>query len=130
MPSIRDYKDKDGNEDLVAFEMGVFAWNEDYKGMRVRKDRYRDTESNAWALIYNQCSAELKKKLKGAEGCEKAKENNNIVQLLKMIRNYCCQFDTLNNEYVSVWAHSRTCSSLGISQTKPMQITMKILWHW
>jgi hypothetical protein len=70
--------------------------------MRVRKDRYRDNELNAWALIYDQCSPELKNKLEGAEGYEKAKETNNIIQLLKMIRNYCCQFNTLNNEYVSI----------------------------
>jgi hypothetical protein len=71
--------------------MAVFAWMEEYKAMRVRKDRYRDNESNAWALIYDQCSPELKNKLEGAEGYEKAKvEINDIIQLLKMIRNYCC----------------------------------------
>ncbi len=75
---------------------------EDYKAMRVRKDRYRDNESNAWALIYDQCSPELKIKLEGAKGYEKAKETNNIIELLKMIRNYCCQFDTLNDEYVLI----------------------------
>ncbi len=57
---------------------------------------------NPWALIYDQCSPELKNKLEGAEGYEKAKKSNNIIQLLKMMRNYCCQFDTLNNDYVSI----------------------------
>ncbi len=70
----KDYKDEDGNKDPVAFEMVVFAWKEEYKAMRVRKDRYRDNESNAWALIYDQCSPELKNKLEGVEGYEKAKE--------------------------------------------------------
>ncbi len=70
--------------------------------MRVRKDRYGDNESNAWALIYDQCSLEPKNKLEEAEGYEKAKETNNIIQLLKMIHNYCCQFDTLNDEYLSI----------------------------
>ncbi len=102
MPSKKDYKDEDGNKDLVAFKMAVFAWKEDYKAMRVRKDRYRDNESNAWALVYYQCSPELKKKLERAEGYDEAKETNNIIQLLKMIRNYCCQFNTLNNEYVLI----------------------------
>ncbi len=88
MPSKKDYKDKDGNEDPVAFEMAVFAWKEEYKVMRVRKDRYRDNELNAQALIYNQCSPELKNKLEGVEGYEKAKETNKIIQPLKMIRNY------------------------------------------
>jgi hypothetical protein len=65
MPSKRDYKAKDGNENLVAFEMAVFAWKEDYKAMRARKDRYRVYESNTWALIYDQCFPELKSKLEG-----------------------------------------------------------------
>ncbi len=102
MPSKKDYKDKGGNKDPVAFKMVVFAWKKDYKVMRVRKDRYRGDESNGWALIYDQCSSELKNKLEGAEGYEKAKETNNIIQLLKMIHNYCCQFDSLNNEYVLI----------------------------
>jgi hypothetical protein len=50
MPSKKDYKDKDGSKDLVAFKMVVFVWKEDYKAMRVRKDRYRDNELNAWAF--------------------------------------------------------------------------------
>ncbi len=102
MPSKKEYKAEDGNEDPVAFKMTVFAWKEEYKAMRVRKDRYRDKESNAWAIIYDQCSPELKNKLEGAEGYEKAKETNDIIQLLKMIHNYCCQFNTLNDEYVSI----------------------------
>jgi hypothetical protein len=82
--------------------MAVFAWKEDYKAMRVRKDRYRDNKSNAWALKYDQCSPELKNKLEGAEEYEKAKETNNIIHLLKMILNYCCQFNTLNDEYMLI----------------------------
>jgi hypothetical protein len=33
--------------------------------MKSKMDRYKSNESNAWALIYDQCSAELKNKLKG-----------------------------------------------------------------
>jgi hypothetical protein len=130
MPSKRDYKDKDGNKDPVAFKMAVFAWKEDYKAMRVRKDGYRDNKSNAWALIYVQCSLELKNKLEGLERYEKANENNNLIQLLKMIHNYRCWFYTLNDEYMSIVCAFKICSSFGKSQTKPAQITTKILWHW
>jgi hypothetical protein len=41
--------------------------------MRAKNDRYKDNESNAWALIYNQCFPELKNKLEGVEGYKKAK---------------------------------------------------------
>ncbi len=42
------------------FKMAVFAWKEDYKPMKSRMDKYKDNESNASALIYNQCLPELK----------------------------------------------------------------------
>jgi hypothetical protein len=45
--------DKDGNPDEDMFNMAVFAWKEDYKPMKSRMDKYKDNESNAWALIYN-----------------------------------------------------------------------------
>jgi hypothetical protein len=48
-----------GNPDPDAFEMAVFAWKEDYKSMKYRKERYNGNKSNAWALIYGQCLPEL-----------------------------------------------------------------------
>ncbi len=48
--------------------MAVFAWKKDYKSMKYRMERYKGNESNAWALIYNQCLPELKNKLEGTEG--------------------------------------------------------------
>jgi len=82
--------------------MAKFAWKEDYKGMKPRMDKYNDNESNTWALIYDQCSPELKNKLEGTNGYDNAKSSNDIIKLLTMIRGYCCQFDTLNDEYMSI----------------------------
>jgi hypothetical protein len=39
--------------------MAMFAWKENYMGMKYRIDKYNENESNAWALIYDQCSREL-----------------------------------------------------------------------
>ncbi len=71
-----------GNPDPDAFEMAVFAWREDYKSMKYRMERYKGSESNAWALIYNQCSPELKNKLEGTEGYDNAKRMNDVAKLL------------------------------------------------
>jgi len=84
--------------------MAVFAWKEDYKSMKLRMDKYKGNESNAWALIYDQCSPELKNKLEGTEGYDGAKSTNNVAKLLTMIRGYCCQFDLLSNEYMVIVA--------------------------
>jgi hypothetical protein len=99
-----DCLNNSGDPDPDAFDMAVFAWKEDYKSMKSRMDKYKGNESNAWALIYNQCSPELKNKLNGTEGYNVAKNTNNVAKLLTMIRGYCCQFDLLSNKYMAIVA--------------------------
>jgi hypothetical protein len=86
------------------FEMAVFAWKEDYMLMKSRMEKYKGNKSNAWALIYDQCSAELKNKLKGMQGYDTAKGGNVVAKLLTMIRGYCCQFNLLSNVYMAIVA--------------------------
>jgi hypothetical protein len=98
------YPAKPKKDDPDAFEMAVFAWKEDYKSMKYRMERYKGNKSNAWALIYDQCSPELKNKLEGTEGYNNAKCMNDVAKLLIMIRGYCCQFDLLSNKYMAIIA--------------------------
>jgi hypothetical protein len=93
-----------GDPDTDAFDMAVFAWIEDYKSMKSRMNKYKSNESNTWALIYGQCLQELKNKLKGTQGYDTAKNANDVVKLLMMIRGYCCQFDLLSDEYMAIMA--------------------------
>jgi hypothetical protein len=92
------------NPGADAFDMAVFAWKEDYKLMKSRMDKYKGNESNAWALIYNQCSPELKPKLEGTQGYDTAKSANNVAKPLTMIRGYCCQVNLLSDEYMAIVA--------------------------
>ncbi len=101
-PTRVKYTGASGKVDEDEFEMAKFAWKEDYKGMKYQKDKYKDNELNAWALVYGQCSPELKNKLEGMSGYDETKADNNVVKLLIMIRGYCCQFDTLKDEYMSI----------------------------
>jgi hypothetical protein len=101
-PTRAEHTNKNGTFDKDAFNMEKFAWKEDFKGMKHQKDKYNDNESNAWALIYDQCSSKLKNKLKGTSGYGKAMAGNDVIKLLTIIRGYCCQFDTLNKEYMSI----------------------------
>ncbi len=80
-PVRAKYADASGKVDEVEFEMAKFAWKEDYKGVKYRKDKYTDNESNAWALVYGQCSPEPKNKLEGTSGYDKAKADNDVVRL-------------------------------------------------
>ncbi len=86
----KDCCNSNKDSDPDAFNMAVFAWKEDYKSMKSRMDRYKGNKSNAWALIYDQCSGELKNKLKGMQDYDTAKSGNDVAKLLTMIRGYCC----------------------------------------
>jgi hypothetical protein len=101
-PTRAQYTDANGDFDEDGFDMAKFAWKEDYKGMKYQMDKYKDNESNARALIYDQCSPELKNKLEGTSGYDSAKSSNDIIKLLTIIRGYCCQFVTLNDEYMLI----------------------------
>ncbi len=43
-----------GIPDADVFKMAMFGWKEDHKSMKSRMDKYKDNESNTWALIYDQ----------------------------------------------------------------------------
>jgi hypothetical protein len=58
--------------------------------MRARKDKYNDNKSDAWVLIYGQCTPKLKNKFKGTSEYEAPMKGNNVVQLLIMIEGCCC----------------------------------------
>jgi hypothetical protein len=100
----KDCCDSNGDPEPDTFDMAVFAWKEDYKSMKSRMDKYKGNESNAWALIYDQCSGELKNKLEGTQYYDTAKSGNDVAKLLTMICGYCCQFDLLSNEYMAIVA--------------------------
>jgi hypothetical protein len=79
-----------GDPDPDMFKVTVLEWKEDYKLMKSRMEKYKGNKSNAWALIYDQWSAELKNKLKGTQGYNTAMSGNNVAKLLTKIRGYCC----------------------------------------
>jgi hypothetical protein len=103
----KDCCDSNGDPNPDAFDMAVFAWKEDYKSMKLRMDKYKGNESNAWALIYDQCSGESKNKLKGMQDFDTAKNGNNMAKLLTMIHGYCCQFGLLSNKYMAIVAANK-----------------------
>jgi hypothetical protein len=54
--------------------------------MNSRKQKYEENEANTWALVYNQCSNQLRVKLEGTSGYKLCKKENTVITLLTMIR--------------------------------------------
>ncbi len=62
------------NED--EYKMTKFTWKEEYMATLYKKEKYTENELNTWALIYDQCSSELKNKLKGTSRYDASKKDN------------------------------------------------------
>ncbi len=58
---------------------------------------------------------------------DKAKGDNEVVKLLIMICSYCCQFDLLNDEYMSIVGALKTYSSFSRSRTSLTGTYMRTL---
>ena len=56
----------------------------------IEDGQIKGNELNTWALIYDQCSLELKNKLKGTQGYDTAKSANDMAKLLTMILGFLC----------------------------------------
>jgi tRNA-dihydrouridine synthase len=46
-----------------------------------------------YALVIGQCSPDLDSKLQGSDAFVQAEADQDVVQLLLVIRGYCCRFD-------------------------------------
>jgi hypothetical protein len=97
-PMKAAHTDSSGILSEDEFDMGMFNWKENYKAMMTKKEKYEKNKLNVWALIFNKCLPELKNKLEGANRYKASKNINDVVLLLTMIRGFCCQFNTLNDE--------------------------------
>jgi hypothetical protein len=77
--------DSAGNYDANEYDVAKFTWKEDWKLIKTREQKYKENKANAWALVYNQCSSELKVKLDGTSGYEQLKNDNDVIALLAII---------------------------------------------
>jgi hypothetical protein len=71
----------------------VFLWQQDVTKAKKRKALLKENKKRAYALVLGQCSLDLESKIKGADAYTQADGNQDVVQLLKIIRGHCCKFD-------------------------------------
>jgi hypothetical protein len=71
----------------------VFLWQQVVTEAKKRKALLEENKKRAYALILGQCSPDLESKIKGADAYTQADGDQDVVQLLKIIRGHCCKFD-------------------------------------
>ena len=88
----------------------TFIWKEEYKEAKKKKIALEANNKKAFALIYGQCLPKLVSKIKGSNLWEQANKEQDVVQLLKIIQGYCCEF---NEHQQSTWG--RVAAKLQVS---------------
>ena len=71
----------------------MFLWQQDVTEAKKKKALLEENTKRAYALVLGQCSTELDSKIKGANAYTQANADQNVVQLLLIIRGYCCRFE-------------------------------------
>jgi hypothetical protein len=71
----------------------LFIWQEDYKTKKKNKEEYEENKQRAHALVWGQCSPELRNKVKAAANYGTVSADQDVVELLLLIRGFCCSFD-------------------------------------
>ncbi len=71
----------------------VFLWKQDITKAKTRIALLVKNKKRLYALVLGQCSPELKSKIKGTDLYVQANCNQDVVQLLLIIRGYCWRFN-------------------------------------
>jgi hypothetical protein len=79
--------------DTIVNPGDVFLWQQDVQEVKKRISLLLENKKCTYALVLGQCSLELDSKIKGSDACIQANANQDVVQLLVIIREYCCHFD-------------------------------------
>jgi hypothetical protein len=74
----------------------VFLWQQDVTKAKKRITLLAKNKKRPYTLVLGQCSPELGSRIKGTNSYIQAACNHDVVQLLLIIRRYCCRFD--NNQ--------------------------------
>lgn len=80
----------------------VFLWQQDVTEAKKRKALLEENMKRAYALALGQCSTDLESKIRGAVAYTRADADQDVVQLLKIIRGYCCKFEENQQSIVAL----------------------------
>ncbi len=71
----------------------MFLWQQDVQKAKKRITLLVENKRHMYALVLGQCLMEFVSKIKGSDGYVQADANQDMVQLLAIIRGYCCRFN-------------------------------------
>ncbi len=108
----------------------MFMWQQDVQVAKKRTTLLVKNKKHVYALVLRQCSTELVSKIKGSDQCVQADADQDLGQLLAIIRGYCCRFDDhQQSTYRLEGAKHRVLNSTSPTMQRPLS-TWSISRRW
>ena len=85
-------------------EMDIYVWKKDYELIHSQKADFTEKEKQVFPIILDQCSPSLKLQLEGAKHFQETCEKNNIMELRKLVRGFCCKHNQNNDNFYAVFS--------------------------
>ncbi len=83
----------------------IYLWQQSITEANKRRLLIEDYKKRAYTLVFGQCSSKLISKIKSFDSFARADLGQDIVQMLLIVRGYCCQFD---DHQQGAWALENT----------------------
>jgi hypothetical protein len=89
----------------------IYLWQQSITETNKRKLLIEENKMRAYALVFGQCLPELISKIKSSDCFASTDIDQDVVQLLLIVRGYCCQFD---GHQQGTWAleNAKNCVSV------------------
>jgi hypothetical protein len=79
--------------ELIVDPGDVYIWQQDVAAVKTQIAQLEENKKRAHALVIGKCSPDLDSKLQGSVAFAQAKADQDVIQLLLVIRGYCCRFN-------------------------------------
>jgi hypothetical protein len=70
----------------------IQIWKEELREKRTQSLQIEESKKRAYALVMGQCSPDLVSKIRGASTYASVNASQDVIELLRLIRGYCCDF--------------------------------------
>ena len=70
----------------------IQIWKEELREKRTQSLQIEESKKRAYALVMGQCSPNLVSKIRGGSTYVNANSSQDVIELLKLIHAYCCDF--------------------------------------
>ena len=92
-------------------------WNEELCEKRTQSVQIEESKKRAYALVMGQCSPDLVSKIRGSTTYGTVNGSQDVVELLRLVRGYCCDFGAVQQ---STWALEQAKSTKSLCITSVM----------